>query len=92
MFRAGPLAQAAELGAKLTQPGSGTLTTFERECDNALQACLAGASLIPFGEEPLLAYLAARETEYTNIRILLLGRSAGLGADVIRARLRNIGT
>ena len=78
------------MGAEAVQTGN--MTGFERECDNALQACLAGASLIPFGEEPLLAYLAARETEYTNIRILLLGRSAGLGADVIRARLRNIGT
>lgn len=34
--------------------------------------------MIPFGEAPLLAYLAARETEYTNIRILLMGRAAGL--------------
>ena len=36
-----------------------------------------------------LGYLAARETEYTNIRILLMGRGAGLPADVIRSRLRN---
>jgi len=43
---------------------------------------------VPFGEAPLLGYLAARETEYTNLRILLLGRSTGLSADVIRSRLR----
>ena len=36
----------------------------------------------------LLAFLAARETEYTNLRILLMGRTTGLPADVIRARLR----
>ena len=49
---------------------------------------LAGAQMIPFGEAPLLAYLAARETEYTNIRILLMGRAAGLSPEVIRSRLR----
>ncbi len=38
--------------------------------------------MIPFGEAPLLAYLAARETEYTNIRILLMGRAAGLSPEV----------
>ena len=30
----------------------------------------------------------ARETEYTNLRILLMGRSMGLDPDVIRSRLR----
>ena len=44
--------------------------------------------MIPFGEAPLLAYLAARETEYTNIRILLMGRAAGIDPAVIRTRLR----
>ena len=36
------------------------------------------------------AYLAARETEYTNIRILLMGRAAGLSPEIIRSRLRRI--
>ena len=43
---------------------------------------------MPFGEAPLGGYLAARETEYTNLRILLIGRNTGLPADVIRSRLR----
>ena len=38
VFRSGPLAQAAELGARLAQPGGESLTAFERECDNALTA------------------------------------------------------
>ena len=49
---------------------------------------LSGAQYVPFGEAPLVGYLAARETEYTNLRILLMGRGAGLPADVIRSRLR----
>ncbi|MBE6963125.1 MAG: V-type ATP synthase subunit C [Ruminococcaceae bacterium] len=77
---------AAEAGGEVL--GGGALTTFEKLCDDAVSDYLAGAQFVPFGEAPLLAYLAARETEYTNLRILLLGRSTGLGADVIRARLR----
>ena len=64
------------------------MTEFEKLCDDAVGDYLAGAQFVPFGEAPLLGYLAARETEYTNLRILLLGRSTGLPADVIRSRLR----
>lgn len=78
--------EAAEAGAEVLQGGD--LTAFEKLCDDAVSDYLAGAQFVPFGEAPLLAYLAARETEYTNLRILLLGRNAGLSADVIRSRLR----
>ncbi len=87
-FRAGPLARAAEMGAKLVQPGSGPLTAFERECDNALTAYLAGARRIPFGEETVIGYLYAREQELTAIRSIFAGRAAGLDGETIRARLR----
>lgn len=77
---------AAEAGAEALHGGA--LTEFEKLCDDAVGKYVSGAQLIPFGESPLLAYLAARETEYGNLRILLMGRSAGLHADVIRSRLR----
>ena len=79
-------AQAVEAGEAALKGGS--LTEFEKRCDDAVSDYLAGAQMIPFGEAPLLAYLAARETEYTNIRILLMGRAAGLSPEVIRSRLR----
>lgn len=87
-FRAGPLAQAAELGAKLAQPGGESLTAFERECDNALTAYLAAARRVPFGEQAVIGYLYARESEFTAIRTILSGRMAGLDAETIRERLR----
>lgn len=77
---------AVEAGAEALHGGA--LTEFEKLCDDAVGEYLAGAQFVPFGEAPLLGYLAARETEYTNLRILLLGRSTGLSADVIRSRLR----
>ena len=81
-----PLADAAEAGAEAVK-GAG-LTAFEKLCDDAVMDYLSGARFVPFGDAPLVAYLAAKETEYTNLRILLLGRAAGLSADVIRSRLR----
>ena len=81
------LQAAAEAGAEALR--GGPLTAFEKLCDDAVGEYLAGAQFVPFGEAPLLGYLAARETEDTNIRILLMGRGAGLPAEVIRSRLRN---
>ena len=88
VFRSGPLAQAADLGAKLALPGGESLTAFERECDNALTAYLAAERRVPFGEETVIGYLYAKELEFTAIRAIFAGRAAGLDGDTIRARLR----
>lgn len=80
------LADAAESGAEALR--GGLLTEFEKRCDDAVTAYLEDARLIPFGEAPVLSYLASRETEYTNLRIALMSRAAGIPADVIRSRLR----
>jgi V/A-type H+-transporting ATPase subunit C len=86
LFAPTALAAAAEEGAGLLHGGA--VTDFEKLCDDAQTAYLEDARLIPFGEAPVLAYLAARETEYTNLRIVLMGRMAGVPAEVIRSRLR----
>jgi len=87
-FRAGTLAQAAALGAAAARPGGGPLTSFERECDNALTAYLAAARRVPFGEQAVIGYLYAKEQELTAIRAVFAGRAAGLDGDTIRSRLR----
>lgn len=88
LFQSGTLADAAELGVKVARPGAGSLTAFERECDNALTRYLNQARLTPFGEQTVIAYLYAREAELTAIRTVLAGRKAGLDGAVIRERLR----
>lgn len=79
-------AAAGEAGAEAVKGGS--LTEFEKLCDDAVTGCLSGAQFVPFGDAPLVGYLAAKETEYANLRILLLGRAAGVPADALRSRLR----
>lgn len=83
------LREAAECGAEALKNGA-PLTEFERLCDDAVSDYLSSAQFVPFGEAPLVGYLAARETEYTNLRIVLLGRGAGLSPEVIRSRLRTV--
>jgi len=67
---------------------SGSLVAFERECDDAIMAYLRSARYVAFGEEPLIAYVAAREADIMTIRIILAGKVQELPHDEIRERLR----
>ena len=65
-----------------------TLTAFERFGDDALLRYMKAAKLVAFGEQPLVAFIAAKETEIITIRTIMSGRRAGVPLDVIRERLR----
>lgn len=84
-WAAGPLEEAAALGQKALAGGS--LTAFEAACGDALTQYLQRAALIPFGPEPVLAFLAANEQEQQNIRVIVSGKLANLPADAIRERM-----
>lgn len=88
LFRTTRLAQAAAEGAAKSAPGSGALTDFERLCDDAVMGYLSDERRVPFGVEPIIGYLCARETETMIIRIVMTGRFAGLDRETIRQRLR----
>lgn len=80
------LAKAAEAGQSAVKGGG--LTTFERECDNAVMNYVAGAKYVAFGDATVIGYLVAKDSELTAVRIIMTGRLAGLKADTIRERLR----
>lgn len=82
------LREAAVEGATILKGGS--MTQFEKLCDDGIASYLAVAQTVPFGEAPLIAYMAAHETEFINLRILLMGRITGLSNELIRARLRTM--
>ena len=88
LFSGGVLADAAALGASAAE--GGTLTAFELACDNAVMKLLGDAKLTAYGEEPVIAYLAAVENEITTVRMILTGRLAGIEAQTIRERLRDL--
>ena len=87
LYALSPLKEAAEAGSEAVS--GGRLTAFERLCDNAVNDYLKTARLVPFGEAPVVAYLAAKENEFTAIRIILTGLLAGLDGETIRERLRD---
>lgn len=74
-------AAAAAAGAEMS--------SVDRLCDDALVAYIREAKFVTFGEQPAAAYLAAREFEMTQIRIIMAGRASGLSPEAIRERLRS---
>jgi V/A-type H+-transporting ATPase subunit C len=49
---------------------------------------LKKAKYVPFGPEPILAYVLTREGEQTTVRTVMNGRFAGVSPEDIRERLR----
>ncbi len=83
-----PLEKAAALGAEALSGGS--MTPFERACDNAVTDYLRSAKLVSYGPEAVAAYLAAVEGEIQAVRMILTGRLAGVRPQAIRERLRDL--
>lgn len=81
------LQEAAVEGVALLE-GTGSMTAFERLCDNAVARYVQRARQVPFGVEIVVGYLFARQSELTALRIILSGRLAGLEKETIRERLR----
>lgn len=86
LFSGTVYAEAAKLGDGAGKGGE--LTTFEMACDNAIVAFMRDAKLMSFGDAPVIAYLAAVESELTAVRMILTGRLAGITPESIRERLR----
>ena len=88
VFALTSLNKAAALGAAAISGGA--MTEFELACDNAVMAFISDAKLKAYGEEPVVAYMAAVESEITAARMILTGRLAGIAPEVIRERLRDL--
>ena len=80
------MGQAAQLAPQAAKGNQ--ITAFEKACDDYLTSYLQSAKLTPFGDSVIIAYLAAREAEFTAARVIMAGRFAGLEPDTIRERLR----
>ncbi len=87
LFGTTDLKAAAESGAAAMSGGS--LTQFERDCDNAAIRYVSSAKYHTLGPSTVIAYLVAKDTELTAVRIIMMGRLAGLPAATVRERLRD---
>ncbi|MBR2520680.1 MAG: V-type ATPase subunit [Oscillospiraceae bacterium] len=86
LFNGGPLEDAAKMADGLGKDSR--FTAFERECENSLVRYLAAAKMIPFGEQPVVAFAGAIENEITAVRIIMAGRQSDMAPEAIRERLR----
>lgn len=68
---------------------TGSISLLEKLVDNYIMDIMKNAKIIPFGVEPLLAYIYAKETEIKIIRIIMVGKLNNISAEVIRERLRD---
>ena len=88
IFAHTPLEKAAAAGAEAIAGGS--MTVFELLCDNAVNDYLRSAKLVSYGPEVVAAYIAAVENEITAVRMILTGALAGVSAETIKERLRDL--
>ena len=78
---------AAVLGAAAAKGGS--LTEFERACDNVMVKYLKDARMHSFGPEYVLGFMAAIENDISCARIILNGLLSKLSVKSIKERLRD---
>ncbi|GAA0078319.1 V-type ATP synthase subunit C [Clostridium sp. CTA-5] len=69
---------------------TGSVSLLEKLVDNYIMSMMKDAKIIPFGVEPVLAYIYAKETEIKIIRIIMVGKLNNISAEVVRERLRDI--
>ena len=67
----------------------GSAARLEKLSDDYITAYLKRGKWTPFGPEPLIGYLWAKEMEIKNIRLILVGKINKLPAEAIRERLRD---
>ena len=63
---------------------------LEKSMDNYIMKLMKDAKMIPFGMEPIIAYIYAKETEIKVIRIIMVGKLNNINAEIIRGRLRDV--
>jgi V/A-type H+-transporting ATPase subunit C len=66
-----------------------SVSLLEKLVDNFIMDMMKNAKIIPFGVEPLLAYIYAKETEIKIIRIIMVGKLNTISGEIVRERLRD---
>ena len=66
-----------------------SLALLEKNIDNFIMDYMKKAKTIPFGIEPIIGYLYAKENEIKLLRIIMVGQLNNVPPEVIRERLRD---
>lgn len=66
-----------------------SLALLEKNIDNFIMNFMKRAKTIPFGVEPIIGYIYAKENEIKLLRIIMVGQLNNVPPEVIRERLRD---
>lgn len=64
------------------------LIAFEKVKDDYLTSMYDKSKIMAFGPLPLLAFLNAKEVEWKNLRLILVGKRSNFPVEVVRERMR----
>ena len=84
-FAGTPLSAAAEVGSDAVKGGD--LTQVETLCDMAVAQFIADSTLVSFGPECLIAFLAGFEEDLASVRMIMSMKLVGMEPARIRERL-----
>lgn len=68
---------------------TGSVSLFEMLVDNYIMNIMKDAKYVPFGAEPVIAYIYAKENEIKQIRTIMVGKLNNITGEVIKERLRD---
>ncbi|MGC6767845.1 V-type ATPase subunit [Enterococcus sp. LJL51] len=66
------------------------LVAFERVKDDYLTNIFNKSNVVAFGPLPLLSYLNAKEVEWKNLRLLVVGKKNHFPAEQLKERMRSV--
>lgn len=81
---------STELEKVITDNNTVQTLLLDKLQDDLIYEVVSSGLYEAFGPMPLLGYLYAKETEVTNLRLLLVGKDNAISADILRERVRQV--
>lgn len=87
IFTGTELKDAATVGGAVIR-GESNLADLDIACENTIMEYLQTAKYIGLGEQPLIGFVAAKETEVSMVRIIISGKQVGMSGEKLMEKLR----
>lgn len=81
---------SSELEKAVTDNNTVQTLQLDKLKDDLIHDVVSSGLYEAFGPMPVLGYLYAKETEVTNLRLLLVGKDNGINEDILRERVRQV--
>lgn len=79
-----------QLEKVITNNDSVNTLKLDKMMDDLIHEVVSSGLYEPFGPMPLMGYLYAKETEITNLRLVLVGKDNDISEEILRERVRQV--